>query len=95
MDQKLIEISAKIFRKQYGQLNEQEKKLADRLAEGTPISRNLAEDFPEQSTFGQRIADRVTALGGSWTFISIFGAVLFLWILLKSNEPGVSPTHHL
>jgi uncharacterized membrane protein len=83
MDQKLIEISAKIFRKQYGQLNEQEKKLADRLAERTPISRNLAKDFSEQSTFGQRLADRVTAFGGSWTFISIFGAILFLWILLN------------
>jgi len=84
MDQKLIEISEKIFRKQYEQLNEQEKKLAERLAERTPISRNLAKDFSEQSTFGQRLADRVTAFGGSWTFISLFGAVLFLWILLNA-----------
>jgi uncharacterized membrane protein len=83
MDQKVIEISEKLFHKKYEQLNEQEKKLAVRLAERTPISRNLAKDFSEQSTFGQRLADRVTAFGGSWTFISIFGAVLFLWILLN------------
>ena len=83
MDQKLIEISEKLFKKKYEQLNEREKKVADRLAERTPISRNVAKDFSEQSTFGQRIADRVTAFGGSWTFISIFGAVLFLWILLN------------
>jgi len=84
MDQKANEISEKLFRRKYEQLNERQKKLADRLAEGTPISRNLAKDFSEQSTFGQRIADRVTAFGGSWTFISIFGAVLFLWILLNT-----------
>ena len=83
MDQKLSEIAVKLFRKKYEHLNEREKKVADRLAEGTPISRNVAKDFSEQSTFGQRIADRVTTFGGSWTFISIFGAVLFLWILLN------------
>ena len=83
MDQKLIEISEKLFRKKYELLNEREKKVADRLAARTPISRNVAKDFSEQSTFGQRVADRVTSFGGSWTFISIFGAVLFLWILLN------------
>jgi len=83
MDQKVNEISEKLFRRKYEQLNEREKKVAGRLAERTPISRNVAKDFSEQSTFGQRIADRVTAFGGSWTFISIFGSVLFLWILLN------------
>ena len=83
MDQKLSEISEKLFRKKYDHLDEREKKLADRLAERTTISRNVAKDFSEQSTFGQRVADRVTSFGGSWTFISIFGAVLFLWILLN------------
>jgi len=83
MNQKVSEISEKLFHRKYEQLNEREKKVADRLAERSPISRNLAKDFSEQSTLGQRIADRVTSFGGSWTFISIFGAVLFLWILLN------------
>jgi uncharacterized membrane protein len=83
MDRKLIEISEKLFKKKYEDLNEREKKVADRLAARTPISRNVAKDFSEQSTFGQRIADQVTAFGGSWTFISLFGAVLFIWILLN------------
>jgi uncharacterized membrane protein len=83
MDQKVSEIAEKLFHKKYEQLGEREKEVALRLAERTPISRNVAKDFSEQSTFGQRVADRVTAFGGSWTFISIFGAVLFLWILLN------------
>ena len=83
MDQKISELSEKIFRKKYEHLDEREKKVAARLAERTPISRNVANDFSEQLSFGQRIADRVTSFGGSWTFISIFGAVLFLWILLN------------
>ena len=83
MDQKLNEISEKLFRSTYEHLDEREKKIALHLAERKPISRNVAKAFSDQSTFGQRIADRVTAFGGSWTFISIFGAVLFLWILLN------------
>ena len=84
MDQKVIEISEKLFHRKYEQLSVREKKVADRLAERTPISRNLAEDSSKESTFGERVADRVTSFGGSWTFISIFGAVLFFWILLNS-----------
>jgi uncharacterized membrane protein len=35
-------------------------------------------------TFGQKLADKVASFGGSWTFISIFAAVLVVWILLNS-----------
>jgi uncharacterized membrane protein len=83
MDQKINEISEKIFHAKFEQLEEREKEIALHLAQKKPISRNVAKIFSEQLTFGQRTADRVTAFGGSWTFISIFGAVLFLWILLN------------
>ena len=83
MDQNVNEIAEKLFHKKYEQLGEREKKIALHLAEKKPISRNVAETFSEQLTLGQRIADQVTTFGGSWTFISIFGAVLFLWILLN------------
>ena len=49
----------------------------------THIARNMSQEFADQLTFGQRLADRVAAFGGSWTFISLFGAVLFLWIVLN------------
>jgi uncharacterized membrane protein len=83
MDQKVSEISEKLFRRKYEQLSEREKKVARHLAARTHISINTAREYDKQLTFGQRIADRVTAFGGSWTFISIFGVVLFLWILLN------------
>jgi uncharacterized membrane protein len=31
---------------------------------------------PAPRTFGERMADRIAALGGSWTFILLFLAVL-------------------
>ena len=84
MNQKVDEISEKHFRKKYEQLGEQEKKVAHHLAARTHIARNVSQDFSEQLTFGQRLADKVAAFGGSWTFISIFAVVLVIWVLLNS-----------
>ena len=44
------------------------------------VSRNVLEEAEEALTFGQRIADRVAKFGGSWTFISIFAMVMFVWM---------------
>jgi uncharacterized membrane protein len=84
MDQKVREISEKHFRTKYEQLGEREKKVARHLADRSHISRNIAQDFVEQLTFGQRLADKVAAFGGSWTFISIFAIVLVIWVFLNS-----------
>ena len=43
-------------------------------------SRNVNEVMEERYTFGQRVADRVAAFGGSWTFIFIFGGILLTWM---------------
>jgi uncharacterized membrane protein len=84
VDQKVREISEKHFRTKYEHLGEREKKVARHVAERTHIARNVSQDFSEQLTFGQRLADKVAAFGGSWTFITIFGVVLVLWVLLNS-----------
>ena len=84
MNQKASEISEKLFRTKYEYLGEREKKVAHHLAERIHISRNVIKDFSEQLTFGQRLADKVAAFGGSWTFISIFAVVLVVWVLLNS-----------
>ena len=46
--------------------------------------RNLNVIQAENSTFGDRLADRVAALGGSWGFIIWFGIVLVAWTIGNS-----------
>ena len=77
------EIAQQLFHSNYEDLGERERKVARHLATKTPIARNTSQEFAGQLTFGQRLADRVAAFGGSWTFISLFGAVLLLWIALN------------
>lgn len=45
------------------------------------VSRDAGSAFAEQLRFGQRMADRVAAFGGSGTFIGLFFAVLMAWTL--------------
>jgi uncharacterized membrane protein len=47
------------------------------------IARNIADETDEAMTFGQRLADRVAEIGGSWSFIIGFGIFLAAWAALN------------
>jgi uncharacterized membrane protein len=55
------------------------------------ISRDVQKDFESRLTLGQRLADRVAAFGGSWTFNMIFAAFLASWVVLNSIMLASSP----
>ncbi|MBN1828019.1 MAG: DUF1003 domain-containing protein [Deltaproteobacteria bacterium] len=84
MDQKLRDIIEKLFRSKYEKLTDREKHVARHIAEKTHISRDVLQDYSEQLTAGERIADKVASFGGSWIFISIFFCAMVAWILLNS-----------
>jgi uncharacterized membrane protein len=65
-------------------LPEREKRIAQHFGERLPISRNINREFENKLTFGQQLADKVATFGGSWTFIIIFGTILFSWVLLNT-----------
>ena len=47
-------------------------------------ARNANEVIAEQLTFGQRLADKIAAFGGSWSFITLFMTILFGWMVINS-----------
>ncbi len=54
------------------------------LQEQELISEDTNKEIAEAATFGEKIADRLAAFGGSWTFLITFGLVLCFWITLNS-----------
>ncbi len=50
----------------------------------THVTRNANVEERESLTFGQRLADRIGAFGGSWTFIGLFGLVLVAWVVANT-----------
>ncbi|MCU1231786.1 MAG: Acid-resistant locus arl7 [Acidobacteria bacterium] len=59
--------------------------LSDRLRQtnelmSRQVSRNVLEEQEGALTFGQRVADRVAAFGGSWPFIGLFTFIMAIWM---------------
>ena len=50
----------------------------------SPQVRDVNQVFEERLTFGERLADRVAAVGGSWSFIVGFGLFLVAWAILNT-----------
>ncbi|HET7435445.1 MAG TPA: DUF1003 domain-containing protein [Thermoanaerobaculia bacterium] len=48
------------------------------------VSRNVLEEAEDKLTFGQRVADRVAAFGGSWPFIFLFGGIMLIWMSVNA-----------
>jgi uncharacterized membrane protein len=77
--------AARIFGRQARALEPEEQRVIDKMDEHLPISRDAADVADERSTLGDRLADRVAAVGGSWGFIIAFTVVLIGWMLLNSD----------
>lgn len=67
-----------------GELSALEEEVMDSLRQQELVSENINVEFDQARTFGERVSDRLAELAGSWRFIGIFGAVLFLWVLVNS-----------
>lgn len=52
------------------------------------VSLDHDEIIARHATFGDRLADRVAAVGGSWGFIASFGLVMVAWMLLNGPLAG-------
>jgi uncharacterized membrane protein len=68
----------------YDALGTTEQKIIESIADHTTVSANVNDAFGETLTFGQRVADVVARFGGSWSFIGLFCAFIFVWILINT-----------
>lgn len=68
-----------------GELGRLERRVMDSVESGIPVSRGLLDPDDAPFTFGERMADRVAAFGGSWRFILIFCGVLTAWMILNAT----------
>ncbi len=65
-------------------LSPQERRVITRMARRHAVSRDMSLAFDESRTFGERLADQVAEVGGSWAFIIGFGVVIVLWVGLNT-----------
>lgn len=67
------------------ELDQEEQDVLARVASGRYIGIDASEAAHLNATAGDRLADRVASVGGSWGFIVSFGLVLLGWMLINSE----------
>jgi uncharacterized membrane protein len=80
----LKDIEKIVLGKQTSDLTSAEKKVLSKARERRTVSTNAGEDFLAGATFGQRLADAIARVGGSWAFIIGFMLFLVAWVFLNT-----------
>jgi uncharacterized membrane protein len=79
------ELAEELLGRPFEELECEEQNVLRRIASGSVIGRDAEEEAALHASFGERLADRVAAVGGSWGFIAGFAFVLLAWMLVNSR----------
>ncbi|MBB3693506.1 DUF1003 domain-containing protein [Sphingomonas sp. BK580] len=77
--------AARLLGKSPAALDAEERNVLAKIEERLPIARDAGDVDEETARLGDRLADRVAAVGGSWGFIIGFSLLLVGWMLLNSG----------
>lgn len=72
-----------VLQDEIGELSALDNEVIHSLQEHQILSENISGQFEKKLTFGERLSDKIASFGGSWRFIILFGAVLFLWLIVN------------
>lgn len=78
------DIEKKFFGKTADELSPSEKRVLKLTRERKVLASNASEDFLANSSFGERLADSIARVGGSWGFIMGFGLFLLFWVAVNT-----------
>ncbi|MET0289656.1 MAG: DUF1003 domain-containing protein [Pseudoxanthomonas sp.] len=79
-----LQTARALLQSEIEKLPEGERAIVERFVERRQVSRNIVRDYDQSSSMGERIADRVAAVGGSWSFILVFLGGLIAWMTFNS-----------
>lgn len=85
MDNEIRQLAEDLLQRGTETLSERERRILHRIARRRHITRNVNEVAAEEASLGDRMADRVAAVGGSWAFVSGFALFLLAWTVLNSG----------
>jgi uncharacterized membrane protein len=63
-----------------GELAIVDKDVMDAIKNNSILTENIEDKIEGKLTVGQKLADKIAAFGGSWTFIIIFFSFILMWI---------------
>lgn len=79
------QLALELLGKTLEELETEEARVLEAIRSRNIMARDVVDVCDANAGFGDRLADRVAAIGGSWAFIIGFGVVLVGWMLLNSG----------
>jgi uncharacterized membrane protein len=72
-----------VLEDEIGELSALDHEVVESLQAHEILSSDISKQFERKLIYRERLSDTIAAFGGSWTFISIFGVILLLWIVVN------------
>lgn len=69
-----------------GELSQMERDLAAKATKHTSVAADIDAQFSRDASFGQRAADTVARLGGSWAFVIGMCGVIATWMAVNQHN---------
>lgn len=66
-----------------GELAKMDKDVLEAIKNNSILTENIQDEIESDLTLGQKLADRVAAFGGSWTFIFTFFVFMVVWMIIN------------
>jgi len=84
MDDEVTQLARQLLNSGLTSLSKRDQRIIIHIAKRLHVARDVNSVLEEQQTFGERLADRVAQLGGSWTFIIVFTGMLLAWVVANT-----------
>ena len=84
MDDKVVHLARQLLDSGLTSLSDREQRVILLIAGRQHVTRNVNGVIADNQSFGERLADRVAQLGGSWSFILVFTGMLAGWVIVNS-----------
>lgn len=78
------ETARRLLQSEIEKLPVEEREIVARFIANRRVSRNIVQEYERSAGIGERIADKVAQVGGSWTFIILFLACLVAWMAFNT-----------
>lgn len=84
MDASVTRLAQQLLDSGLSGLAQREQRVIVHIARRLHVSRDVNSILHERETYGERLADRVAQLGGSWMFILVFTGMLLAWVVANT-----------
>lgn len=84
MDETVMRLAQQLLESGLTGLDPRAQRAIVHVARRLPVARDVNSVVQDRESFGERLADRVARLGGSWGFILVFAGMLVAWVVVNS-----------